>query len=114
MLRVITGLLMLAAALLGVARDAQAQVPPGERRVALVIGDSNYTGAGRLANPANDARAIAEVLRGLGFDVELALDVGYLELTRAVRRFGDRIETAHVALFYYAGHGLQLNGANFL
>jgi hypothetical protein len=82
--------------------------------VALVIGDSAYAGAGRLANPVNDARAIADVLRGLGFDVELALDVGYLDLTRAVRRFGDRIETAHVALFYYAGHGLQVGGSNFL
>jgi hypothetical protein len=115
MLRVVIGLLMLAAASLGgIARDARAQVPPGERRVALVIGDSNYAGAGRLTNPTNDARAIADVLRRLGFDVELALDVGYLDLTRAVRRFGDRIETAHVALFYYAGHGLQLNGTNFL
>src|SRR5262249_13621040 len=115
MLRVVTGLLLLAVALLGgIAREAQAQVPPGGRRVALVIGDSNYAGAGRLTNPANDARAIADVLRRLGFDVELALDVGYLDLTRAVRRFGDRIETAHVALFDYAAHGLQLNCANFL
>ncbi|MBL8837743.1 MAG: caspase family protein [Alphaproteobacteria bacterium] len=115
MLRFLTGLVMLAVA--GVAalpRDGMAQIPPGERRVALIVGNSAYAGGGRLANPGNDAQAIAGLLRGLGFDVEVALDAGYLDLTRAVRRFGDRIETAHVALFYYAGHGLQLAGTNFL
>ncbi len=115
MLRFLTGLVLLAAAFVAVLpRDGVAQIPPGERRVALIVGNSAYAGAGRLANPGNDAQAMAGLLRGLGFDVEVALDAGYLDLTRAVRRFGDRIETAHVALFFFAGHGLQFGGANFL
>ena len=115
MLRFLTSLVVLVLALVAAPpRDAEAQIPPGERRVALVVGNSNYAGAGRLANPGNDARAIGGLLRTLGFDVEVVSDTGYLDLTRAVRRFGDRIESAHVALFYYAGHGLQLAGTNFL
>lgn len=92
---------------------AVAQTPAPERRVALVIGNAAYEG-GPLPNPANDARLMANVLRGLGFDVDLVLDAGYLEMQRSIRRFGDRAQGAGVAMFYYAGHGLQLGGTNML
>jgi len=84
-----------------------------EHRIALVIGNANYR-IGPLRNPANDARAIAAALRELGFDVDEQINLSYQDMGRAVNRFGKAIRRDSVALFYYAGHGLQVQGSNYL
>lgn len=85
-----------------------------ERRVALVIGNSAYANANPLPNPVNDARAMGTSLRALGFDVAVLENVGQRAMTRAISQFGDRLNAGDVALFYYAGHGMQVRGRNFL
>jgi uncharacterized caspase-like protein len=85
-----------------------------ERRAALVVGVSNYKHAPVLANTVNDARAMANVLGRLGFDVELAVDPDRAALETAVRRLGQRSQQADASLFYYAGHALEVNGQNLL
>ena len=83
-------------------------------RHALVIGNSNYP-VGELVNPKNDAAAIAERLRGAGFNVTVKLDAGRRDMEEAIREFAQSIERDKGAgVFYYAGHGLQLNWRNFL
>ncbi len=87
-----------------------------ETRVALVIGNSAYP-SGPLPNPANDARLMKEALRQLGFDVIERRDADQVGMKRAIQEFGSRLEQAGaeaVGLFYYAGHGVQLNGRNYL
>ena len=86
-------------------------------RIALVIGNGAYRNVPRLPNPANDARSIAETLASLGFTLigggaQLNLDKTALEL--AIRRFGEALKEGDVGLFYYAGHGLQVRGVNYL
>lgn len=85
------------------------------QRVALVIGNSNYVHARTLRNPVNDAKAVAEALKRLNFStVEVALDLGVDEMRRAIRKFGDLSASADVAFVYYAGHGMELGGTNYL
>jgi formylglycine-generating enzyme required for sulfatase activity len=90
----------------------------GEPRVALVIGNSAYgPDIGKLKNPANDARLLAETLRSLGFSVELVLDADQKAMKRAIKGFGAKLRAAGpeaTGLFYYAGHGVQVDGTNFL
>ncbi len=88
-----------------------------EKRVALVIGNSKYTNVSPLRNPASDARLIAETLRSLGFTLVGGgpqLDLDKARLDQAVQTFGLQMQSADVALFYYAGHGVQLRGTNYL
>jgi hypothetical protein len=85
-----------------------------ERRIALVVGNGSYRTYDRLANPPVDAQAIAKTLRGLDFDVDLALDLGHHEFLRRLGLFARRSESADVAVIYYAGHGVQVDGRNFL
>lgn len=84
-----------------------------EHRIALVIGNANYR-VGSLRNPVNDARAVAAALRELGFEVDEKTNLSFQEMGRAVNRFGQGIRRDSVALFYYAGHGLQVQGSNYL
>jgi uncharacterized caspase-like protein len=86
-----------------------------EKRVALVIGNSGYQHAVALANPANDASAIAKLLKDIGFDVvEVRRDVPALELRRAIREFSLQARDADLAIVFYAGHGFEMNGTNYL
>lgn len=86
-----------------------------ERRVALVIGNSAYKSAPRLTNPVNDATLVGGMLRKAGFDlVEVKLDLNAAEMRRALRDFGGRTREADVAVVYYAGHGIELDGTNYL
>src|SRR6185436_18101951 len=85
-----------------------------ERRVALVIGNGTYEEAGTLTNPVNDASDIAARLKGLGFEVIEGNDLGKRELERKIGEFSDALEGAGAGLFYYAGHGLQVDGRNFI
>ncbi|MBK6982824.1 MAG: caspase family protein [Betaproteobacteria bacterium] len=84
-----------------------------ELRVALVVGNAAYPTAA-LRNPVNDAKAIGEKLRALGFDVQVRTNVTQREFTRAVSQFGQSLKPGALALFYYAGHGMQVRGRNFL
>jgi hypothetical protein len=85
-----------------------------ESRTALVVGNSAYP-FGALANPANDANLIAETLRKTGFNVTIVLDADKVKLQTALLAFSRDIRTKDtVGLFYYAGHGAQVNGANYL
>jgi uncharacterized caspase-like protein/formylglycine-generating enzyme required for sulfatase activity len=87
-----------------------------ETRIALVIGNSNYA-SGPLPNPANDAQMMADTLGKLGFDVIARRNADQNTMKRAIQDFGSRLEKggpSAVGLFYYAGHGVQLNGRNYL
>jgi hypothetical protein len=83
------------------------------RKVALVVGNSAYP-KWPLRNPANDAKAVAQSLTELGFDTQVALDVSLPNLDRAVAQFVSKVKAGDVAAFYYAGHGIQLEGENYL
>src|SRR6185437_14637445 len=86
-----------------------------EKRVALVIGDSAYQNAPQLANPVNDARLIASKLKQAGFDVvDSRHDLTGVEMRRALRDFEDRARGADIAVVYYAGHGIEVGGTNYL
>jgi len=84
-----------------------------ERRIALVIGNSAYKNA-PLVNPGNDARAVAQSLREMGFTVDERRNVNQAVMRRVIRDFGDQLAKGGVGLFYYAGHGMQIRGRNFL
>ncbi len=90
------------------------QTAPTSRRVALVIGNGAYASVDRLKNPANDASAVAGALTRLGFDVVEKHDLGVGPMQRVLRDFEDKAEGAEWALVYYAGHGLEQNGKNWL
>ena len=86
-----------------------------DRRIALVIGNGKYENAGVLANPTNDADAVADLFTKAGFDsVDRRRDLGVVEFKRAVREFVDRAANADVAVVYYSGHGLEIGGVNYL
>jgi len=87
-----------------------------ETRIALVIGNSEYS-SGPLPNPANDAKMIGDTLSSLGFEVIARRNADQNTMKRAIQEFGARLEKggpSAVGLFYYAGHGVQLNGRNYL
>ncbi len=84
-----------------------------EKRVALVIGNGGYH-SGALRNPPNDARAMATKLRALGFAVTLETDLDQNAMKKAIIYFGRELDAGGVGLFYYAGHGIQHNGRNYL
>jgi uncharacterized protein YgiM (DUF1202 family) len=85
-----------------------------QRRVALVMGNSKYRNTTELPNPGNDAASISEKLQGLGFTVIKGLDGTKADMELAVREFVKVLPESDVALFFYAGHAMQVNGRNFL
>jgi hypothetical protein len=86
-----------------------------DKRVALVIGNSGYQNVARLGNPTNDASAITEILKGAGFDlVESRRDLKISEMRRVFRDFANSSRDADVAVVYYAGHGIEVQGTNYL
>jgi uncharacterized caspase-like protein len=100
----------LAAALLVVCQPALA-----EKRVALVLGNSAYQNVPRLPNPVNDGAVIAATLKDAGFDVvDSRHDLPAAETRRALRDFADRARDADIAVVYYAGHGIEVDGTNYL
>ena len=84
------------------------------QQVALVVGNSTYAHIGRLPNPENDAVDMAAALRRIGFEVTTELDADRVELTEALRAFTRRSAGADVSLVFYAGHGLEMDGTNYL
>lgn len=97
----------------GGAEKASAPGSDKDARVAVVIGNSNYP-SGALTNPKNDATVMAAALKKLGFDVELKLDGTKAELDGVFKRFSAKAEKARVAALFYAGHGIQVGGSNYL
>ena len=107
MTRLLRIILVLALGLLPVAAVAA-------ERVALVIGNANYQFVNPLKNTVNDARAIAGALTGLNFDVTTVIDLPQEQMLAELASFAFRAETADVAIVYYAGHGIEVQGENFL
>jgi uncharacterized caspase-like protein len=85
-----------------------------DNRVALVIGNSAYAGVGALANPKEDAALVAATLRGEGFEVTLVQDAKHDAMLKALRSFSHQADQADWALVYYAGHGIEVGGVNYL
>ena len=83
-------------------------------RVALVIGNGAYQNATPLTNPVHDATAIAETLEAIGFTVVVGTDLDKPGMERTLRDYASALRGADMALFYYSGHGLQVNGINYL
>jgi uncharacterized caspase-like protein len=85
------------------------------KRVALVIGNSGYQNVAALTNPANDAAAVAEMFRKASFDlVDSRRDLTAQEMRRALREFTDKARGADIAVIYFAGHGLEVDGTNYV
>lgn len=84
------------------------------QRTALVIGNGNYKSIDSLRNPVNDATDMKVALEELGFDVIMKVDANRLTIRQAVRQFEDKIRQDGIGLFYYAGHGVQADGINYI
>ncbi len=84
-----------------------------EERYALVIGNADYE-VGRLKNPVNDATDMAKVLRNKGFQVTLLTNAKQKQMKKAIKKFGNSLRKGGVGLFFYAGHGMQVKGVNYL
>ena len=87
---------------------------PVEKRLALIFGNSEYRNKAPLKNPVNDANLIEGTLRELGFDIIKRLNAGKADMESAIREFNEKLPDYNVALFYYAGHGNQVEGKNYL
>jgi caspase domain-containing protein len=86
-----------------------------DKRVALVVGNSNYQAVNPLPNPSRDATSIAKMLKDAGFEsVDTLIDVGNLDFKRGIRKFEDTASDADIAVIYYAGHGIEIGGTNYL
>jgi hypothetical protein len=102
--------LVLAAALFLVCEPALA-----DKRVALVLGNSSYQNVPQLSNPINDGGVMAATFKSAGFDVVVSrFDLTALETRRVLRDFADRARDADIAVVYYAGHGMEVDGTNYL
>jgi uncharacterized caspase-like protein/lipoprotein NlpI len=84
------------------------------KRLALVIGNSAYQNGGALKNPVNDARSVASALQNMGFEVIRHENVSQTQLKQAINAFGQKLREYEVGLFYYAGHGIQYKGSNYM
>ena len=104
----------LAGAVQAAQRNLAVQGEQESQRVALVIGNARYVGAPALRNPVNDAHAISDKLNELGFQVIEVTDATQKEMNRAITSFGRKLNGGTVALFFYAGHGVQVKGRNYI
>ncbi len=86
----------------------------GEKKIALVIGNANYQHGGKLKNPVNDANLMAKTLQDKGFTVIKKTDASLAQMQMATEDFNQKMKNYDVALFYYAGHGVQVDGNNYL
>jgi uncharacterized caspase-like protein len=91
-----------------------ANIAKADKRVAFVVGNGAYKNVAQLPNPAIDAKAMAKVLRNVGFDVVEGTNLSRDKMTEKLLEFGKKAEGSDVALFFYAGHGIAINGTNYL
>ena len=91
-----------------------ANVAKADKRVAFVVGNGAYKNVAPLPNPAIDAKSMAKLLRNVGFDVVEGANLTRDKMTERLLEFGKKAEGADVALFFYAGHGIAINGTNYL
>ncbi len=111
----LSGLVLLILTALGTGQAAAPDAgAPGAKRVALVIGNSKYVHAVELPNPANDARLIASTLRNAGFEVIEGVDQDNAGMHSLISKFTEQSYDADLAVIFYAGHGMQVDGKNFL
>lgn len=96
------------------ASGAAPALPGGAARVALVIGNANYRAAGALPNPKNDAEAVSKALNSAGFQVVLANDLSREQFASVLKNFSAMADSSEWAVIYYAGHGIELGGNNYL
>jgi hypothetical protein len=96
-----------------VSKERGLRVDSQARRHALVIGNADYRQS-PLKNPENDARRIDQCLQSLGFDTHLIVNADKRGIESAIRRFGSQLQSGGVGLFFYAGHGMQVSGVNYL
>lgn len=89
-------------------------VAAADKRVALVIGNSTYMHAGDLANPRNDAEDVASSFERVGFKVIKGLDLSKQNMNQLIRKFARSLKGAQIGAFFYAGHGIQVDGKNYL
>jgi hypothetical protein len=82
--------------------------------VALVVGNSTYQSVPQLPNPSSDANAVSKMFKDAGFDVTTAINVGNLDFKRAIRKFETEADRADIAVVFYAGHGIEIGGTNYL
>jgi len=87
---------------------------PNEDRIAFIIGNANYEGAPQLKNPLNDARSIEAQLKSLGFETYFFNDLKFAQVQELRKKLETRLKRNSVLFFYYAGHGVQLDGRNYL
>src|ERR1700710_751584 len=104
----------LIAAISAAALLVSANVAKADKRVAFVVGNGAYKNVAPLPNPAIDARSMAKMLRKVGFDVVEGSNLTRDKMTEKLLDFGKKAEGADVALFFYAGHGIAVNGTNYL
>ena len=108
----LTALLTLSmGSVLAAQQDAQSK---SSKKIALVIGNANYQTINKLKNPVNDAKAIAKKLSQLGFQVISGMDLNRKEMISRLKLFNAQANSAELSLFYYAGHGIQSSGKNYL
>jgi hypothetical protein len=112
------GLIVAAFILIGQIVAGPAVAQPGAPRagvsVALVIGNGKYQNVAELLNPSEDARAVSAALKRIGFSVVEGYDLNFIGMAERLKTFGRAADKASVALVFYAGHGLQMNGTNYL
>src|SRR6202158_2061119 len=104
----------LIAAITAAAFLVSADAALADKRVAFVVGNGTYKNVAPLPNPAVDAKSMAKVLRNVGFDVVEGTNLTRDKMTEKLLDFGKRAEGADVALFSMAGHGIAINGTNYL
>src|SRR4030088_328390 len=104
----------LIAAISAAALLVSANAALADKRVAFVVGNGAYKNVAALPNPAVDAKSMAKLLRNVGFDVVEGSKLTRDKMTEKLLEFGKKAEGADIALFYYAGHGIAVNGTNYL
>lgn len=112
--RILSAILVLAAACSCLLAAAPLSPALADQRVALVIGISNYKNVTKLPNPVNDSNAIGNLLKTAGFSVEIQNDLSNVQMRRAINDFAYRVRGADIALVFYAGHGIEVDGKNYL
>jgi uncharacterized caspase-like protein len=105
-------LLILTLSIIGIL--ASSNVAKADRRVAFIVGNGAYRNVTPLPNPPVDAKAMAAVLRNVGFEVVEGTNLTRDKMTEKLLDFGEKARGADVALFFYAGHGIAINGTNYL